>query len=401
MSDGIVDLGGVVLDLGGGDYLLSAPLVVPQYVGNLRIIDGTLRASATFPSNRYVIEIGTASPRCNPPSGQGSCNENVGMSGLTLDGSHIATGCLQITAAMGVTLDSSSAIFGFVDTGIAIVGGHETMITETWVAAYFWNDPKKEKSSAVGIGIFGNDHYVSNTIVFSARVGVQLTGAANILNGVHTWNCATGNGGTGILNQESQNRFEGVYLDYTDLVLGGASGAQQISVSNAFFLGGAQIVFAAAKAGSSVYGVSLTGNTWYATSAPALAVNETTGTWTSVTDLVVTGTALQQGESTARLPRATLVVSSPSGAWSPRQTVDFSKVLLFPHVPIQSAVVQVAGSAPATGSAAPPYPIVEHLPNPSTPLAVSVYAPFPGTAPYDAAFDLIVTADQSAYSSRN
>ena len=68
-----------------------------------------------------------------------------------------------------------------------------------------------------GIAVRGNDHYVSNSIVFSALVGVELTGAANILQvrdlspgfhsiglkslacvgwqGVHTWNCATGNGG--------------------------------------------------------------------------------------------------------------------------------------------------------------------------------------------------------------
>ena len=90
MSDGIVDLGGVVLDLGGGDYLLSAPLSIPPYYGNLRIVDGTLRASPTFPSNRFVIEVGTNN--CHPPSGQGSCNENVGMSGLTVDGSHVAAG---------------------------------------------------------------------------------------------------------------------------------------------------------------------------------------------------------------------------------------------------------------------------------------------------------------------
>ena len=113
MSDGIVDLGGVVLDLGGGEYLLSSPLVVPQYVGNMRIVDGTLRASSAFPAARYVIEVGTSTPRCNPPSGQGSCNENIGMSGLTLDGAHVAAGCLQITATMGATLDASSAIFGF------------------------------------------------------------------------------------------------------------------------------------------------------------------------------------------------------------------------------------------------------------------------------------------------
>lgn len=125
MSDGIVDLGGVVLDLGGGDYLLSQPLAIPQYFGNMRIIDGTLRASASFPADRYVVEVGYGTKACNPPSGQGSCNENVGMSGLTIDGSHVASGCIKITATMGATIDSSSAIFGFNDVGIALDGGHE------------------------------------------------------------------------------------------------------------------------------------------------------------------------------------------------------------------------------------------------------------------------------------
>ena len=134
LSDGIVDLGGVVLDLQGGDYLLSAPLVVPQYAGNMRIIDGTLRASKTFPPSSYVVEVCFPTVKCSPPSGQGSCCENVGMSGLTIDASHIATGSLRISNTMGATLDASSAIFGFTTNGIAIAGGHETMISETWVA---------------------------------------------------------------------------------------------------------------------------------------------------------------------------------------------------------------------------------------------------------------------------
>lgn len=57
------------------------------------------------------------------------------------------------------------------------------VLQETWVAAYFWSDPKKERNDAIGIGVYGNDHYISNTIVFSARIGVELSGAANILNG--------------------------------------------------------------------------------------------------------------------------------------------------------------------------------------------------------------------------
>lgn len=68
-------------------------------------------------------------------------------------------------------------------------------------------------------------------------------------------------------------------------------------------------------------------------------------------------------------------------------------------MPIQSATAQIALAAPASGTAAPPYAVVERLPNAASPLAVAVYAPFPGT-PFDAPIDLIVRADQSAYTSR-
>ena len=123
------------------------------------------------------------------------------MSGLTVDASHVAAGCVKISSTMGATLDSSSAIFGFTDNGVLLDGGHETMISETWVAAYFWSQPQKEHTNTIGINVAGNDHFVSNTIIFSARVGVQLSGAANLLTAVHSWNAASGNGGIGIENR--------------------------------------------------------------------------------------------------------------------------------------------------------------------------------------------------------
>ena len=376
MSDGIADLGGVVLDLQGGDYLISAPLAIPQFVGNMRIIDGTLRASPSFPADRFVIEIGAVP--CSTPSGQGSCNENVGMSGLTVDGSHVAAGCVSISATMGATLDSSSAIFGFVSTGILLAGGHEAMVSETWVAAYFWSDPKKERNNAVGIKVAGNDHFVTNVIVFSARVGVEVTGAANLLTNVHTWNCATGNGGIGILNTMSQNRFVGCYLDFTDLINVG-SGAQQLSVADGFFLGDAQLIFQSSAPKQAVYGVSLSGNVWYDCSQPALAVNETTGSFTSVTDFSLVGTSFcGDGQAKTGFTRATRTLAASSASGS--DTLDFSGVLLFPSAPIVSASAVSYG---ASGSA------------PTGVLSVSAAQVVVTSA---AGVKLEVTADQSSYS---
>lgn len=58
MASGIRDLGGATLDLEGGLYNISAPLIVPPFYGNLHIVRGTLRASPQFPANESLIRIG-------------------------------------------------------------------------------------------------------------------------------------------------------------------------------------------------------------------------------------------------------------------------------------------------------------------------------------------------------
>ena len=65
MASGIADMGGVTLDLGGGQFLLSAPVVIPPMYGNLHVRDGTLRASSSFPGDRWLVEIGSAT-ECFP-----------------------------------------------------------------------------------------------------------------------------------------------------------------------------------------------------------------------------------------------------------------------------------------------------------------------------------------------
>jgi hypothetical protein len=140
------------------------------------------------------------------------------------------------------------------------------------------------------------------------------------------------------LNQVSQNIFIGCYLDFTDLVL---TNAQQISISNGFFLGDAQLVFKAPHMGSSIYGVSIIGNEWYDCSNSALASNETVGTWTSITDLYVEGTSFCGTSQKAAFSKATKVLSTSVNG---KVSVDFSDILLFPNVPIDFATVTVKTS---------------------------------------------------------
>lgn len=56
MASGIANLGGAVLDLAGGEFLISAPVMIPPFLGNVRVSGGgTLRASSSFPPSKYVI----------------------------------------------------------------------------------------------------------------------------------------------------------------------------------------------------------------------------------------------------------------------------------------------------------------------------------------------------------
>jgi hypothetical protein len=343
MSDGIVDLGGAVLDLGGGTYSLSAPLVVPQMVGNMRIIDGELRARAGFPAGAAVVQVG-ASPCTAGP--QASCNENIGLSGLTIDGRHLAAGALAINSTMGATLDASSAVFGFERCGIALNGGHEAMVSETWVAAFFWSDALKAHNQATGICINGNDHVLTNVIVFSALVGVAVNGEANLIAGVHTWNTMTSLGGVGILNNAAASRFEGCYFDFTDLRL---TVAESLAITSSFFLGNAQLEFRAPRAGSAVRGVYVAGSVYSMTTRPPIAVNETEGAWTSVTDLVVEGQVW--GARPSAQPRTGVTKASKTwagtcnfgGGSAPPLVIDFSDVLAFPSVTASNATRSLGG----------------------------------------------------------
>ena len=105
-----------------------------------------------------------------------------------------------------------------------------------WLGEYFFGDKRKLEATATSIQIFGNDHYILNTIVFAGKIGVHITHEANVIQGVHTWNLATGKNGTGILVETEIIRLLDCYLDYNDLVLN-INPIKLVSIENTFFLG--------------------------------------------------------------------------------------------------------------------------------------------------------------------
>ena len=168
------------------------------------------------------------------------------------------------------------------------------MITDSWFGEYLYSDSTNyNNAKATGIQIFGNDHYVTNTIVFSSKIGVHVTNPANILTGVHTWNMNTGAGGIGILSESTQNRFLACYYDGNDIIV--KAPIETVSIEDGFFLESSQIVLRAYN-DSVINGLSIMDNQFlYGGSEAIIALDESEGKFIEVTQMIVKDNLIQGG----------------------------------------------------------------------------------------------------------
>ena len=354
MASNITDLGGAVLQLSGGTYLLERPVSFPSMVGNFKVVYGTLRASASgFPkakagNSRFIIELGESDELCKKTNKQKSCNENVGFEDLTIDGNRVAYGGLSINATMGANVGPDMFFINFVASGVRVNGGHEVMLHQSWFGATYYDakhnpDGSLRMQGSCAMEVFGNDHIVSDVIVFSAEVGLHITGGANLIRGVHTWNDATALGGRGIVVEAGSTRLMQVYLDYTSLVL--VDPIRDITVANSFFLGMGNIVLEATPAGKgSIDGLAIVENTfgnWNMPSNTTVVVDERSGVlFTSIMDFTMRSNAACPKMST----RGITVVGTSTGGGSKRTSgskasrfeVDFTEQLVFKHAPMRT-----------------------------------------------------------------
>ncbi|XP_078433616.1 polygalacturonase QRT3-like isoform X2 [Wolffia australiana] len=312
---GISDLGGVQIHLDGGRYLLSRPLRLPTGIGNLK--DGSLLASDDFPSDGYLIELsgGNAAP---------IHYELITLKDLTLDANHRGGGTAIINS-LRTTVDNCY-IVRFATDGVLVRGGHETLIRSSFVGQKITagGDPEEKNFSGVGINLSGNDNAVTDVVVFSAAVGVLISGQANTLSGVHCYNKASGFGGVGIylrLPRLTQTRIINCYLDYTGIV---AEDPVELLVMGSFFLGDANVVFKSVD--GVVRGVTIVDNLFSGggNGVEIVSLDETARKFSVVDQVTVERNAVMGMKEKVTSAKAS--VSGKGTTW----TVDFSSVLLFP-----------------------------------------------------------------------
>ena len=162
----ISDCGGATLDLTGGSFLLSQPIVVPSG-GNIHIRSGSLRASSAFPRAHWLVEFHSVD--CDH-----MCHEDVTFTDIYFDSNRVAAGGLLMNNTMGCAITDCYFI-GFWQAGVNIISGHEVLVSGCWLGEVWWNEPVPIHSQSIAILVDGNDHVITDTIIFAyANIGIEV-----------------------------------------------------------------------------------------------------------------------------------------------------------------------------------------------------------------------------------
>ncbi|KAJ4822844.1 hypothetical protein Tsubulata_017919 [Turnera subulata] len=339
---GIHDLGGVVVDLQGGNYKISKPLRFPASGGGNTVVQGgSLRASDTFPGDRHLIEIW--SPNSGPllymnkhdsveshgfsdakdDQGGHIYYEDISFRDILFDSGYRGGGILVVDSAR---IRIANCFFlHFTTQGILVKRGHETFISNSFLGQHstVGGDPGEKGFSGTAIELASTDNAVTDAVIFSAAIGVLVSGQANIITGVHFYNKATNWGGVGIVVKAyaSLTRIDNCYLDYNGIVM---EDPVQVHVTNGLFLGGGNIVFKAIN--GRISGVNIVNNMFDDDPKSTTPIVSLDGVFTSIGQVVVDQNSIANGMS-LKSTVGKLTVPGNSTKW----VADFSSVLLFPN----------------------------------------------------------------------
>jgi len=336
-DQGMIDLGGAALDLKGGIYLISSPVVLPPGYANFKLRSGSLVAGSAFPPDRYMVEVGgsCSGGGTTPGVSAKNCNTDVDIESLTLDGRATAFGGLLVNHTMNVNVGPALMIYGWRGVGISLQGSGAGYIHSSWLGE-IPPGSKIPRNSAQGTAILmdGGQHdcMVEDVIVWSGKVGVNSSNGANRLEGVHTWNLAGAAGGVGILLHTGSGRVQNCYLDYAPLVIRQPS---DVLVTDNFFLGSSTIVLESPapnwKWKGSIRDMVITSNQFRTGNTPntTFVLDETGSPFTGLIDVVVENNEISKSRGPAGKlgTRATKTVALPAGASN--ATIWFSTALLF------------------------------------------------------------------------
>lgn len=283
--------------------------------------------SASSSANKDQQNNATSMDKARLSSSSSSYNyEYITLKDLLLD-SNYRGGGISVVNSLRTSIDNCY-VAHFTTTGIEVRSGHETYIRNSFLGQHITagGDPGERNFSGTAVNLMGNDNALTDVVIFSAAVGVMISGQANTLSGVHCYNKATGFGGTGIylkLPGLTQTRIINSYLDYTGIV---AEDPVQLLISNSFFLGDAYIVLKSIN--GVVNGVNIVDN-MFSGSGKGLEIvqlDQSNGPFKNIDKVVVDRNNAKGMGIKATVAKG--VVQGNGTSW----TVDFNPVLLFPNL---------------------------------------------------------------------
>ncbi|KAL0363761.1 UNVERIFIED_CONTAM: Polygalacturonase QRT3 [Sesamum calycinum] len=325
---GISDLGGVVIDLQGGNFKISSPIRFPAAVANIVVQGGTLRASGTFPSDRHLVELwapdsqkasalDTFSDRKD--FNNGMKYEDVTFRDILFDSSYQGGGLVLIDSVR-IRVDNCFFLH-FSTQGILVLRGHEAFISSCFLGQHptIGGDRAEKGYTGTAIDIASTDNAVTDVAIFSAAIGIILRGRANIVTGVHCYNKATFFGGVGILVKSAQNRIVDSYMDFNSIVM---EDPDQVLVSNGFFLGDGNIVLRSIQ--GRISGLNIINNIFCGDPNNMVPTVKLEGLFTSIDQVVIDDNVVNGMSLKSTVSKLTVVGNGTK--W----VADFSPFLVFP-----------------------------------------------------------------------
>ncbi|KAJ0452333.1 putative endo-polygalacturonase [Helianthus annuus] len=235
-------------------------------------------------------------------------------------------GGIRIVDALRTSIDNCY-ITHFTTTGILVQRGHETYIRNSFLGQHITagGDPNERNFTGTAIDLQGNDNAITDVVIFSAQVGIMVSGQANMITGVHCYNKANGFGGTGIYIKVpgiTQTRIVNSYLDYTGIVV---EDPVQLHVSGCFFLGDAFIVLKSVR--GVVDGINIVNNMFYGSNkgVDIVQLDQTRKEFNEIGRVMVDNNVVNGMNMKATVANGVTRVNGTS--W----TIDFNKILLFPR----------------------------------------------------------------------
>ncbi|GAV75552.1 Beta_helix domain-containing protein [Cephalotus follicularis] len=326
---GVNDLGGVIIDLQGGNYKISKPITFPASGGgNVVVQGGTLRASDTFPNNRHLIELSSPNSQAlvtnNDIKAQKEAiyYEDITFRDILFDSSYRGGGIFIIDSAR--TRIDNCFFLHFQTEGILVKKGHETFISSCFLGQHstVGADPSERDFTGTAIDLGSNDNAITDVAIFSAAIGVLLRSHANIVTGVHCYNKATYWGGIGILVKQGAalTRIDNCYLDFNSIVM---EDPVQVHVTNGLFFGDGNAVLKSIHGQMS--GLNIVGNMFSGDPKNMKPIVTLDGNFGSIDQVVIDRNNVRGMSLKSTVGR--LTVTGHGTKW----VADFSSVLVFPN----------------------------------------------------------------------